>query len=80
MIKIWRFQKAPKRLQDLYRGEGTPDWVAEVPQGLAAEVEAFLGTAKQTSDVVCCGGPEGSSVYFGFSKKASTAKAIQNLA
>lgn len=68
-IRIWKHHDAPKSLQLLYNGLGTPTWVALVPQEIAGkdldDVMTANGRAESVShyemsngDVVYVGTPQ----------------------
>ena len=44
-IEVWRFEDAPKHLQDLSTNGGDEDWVAVVPPWLAKEDIRWMRTA-----------------------------------
>jgi hypothetical protein len=67
MIKIWRFSDAPRDVQCLYVGEGSPDWVAEMPaelSHLSPELFSLTGVSELWTSVavgasVICFGANG---------------------
>lgn len=42
VIKVWRFEDAPKRYRDLSTNGGDEDWVAFVPAALANEYIGWM--------------------------------------
>ena len=59
-VKIWKLSDAPKELQLLYKGLGTPTWVALVPQEIRGEDldDVMSRSAKFNA-------PNGDAVFFG---------------
>jgi hypothetical protein len=49
-IRVWRFQDAPKELQDLSRNGGDEDWLALVPPKLT---EDYIGWMESGSAFGC---------------------------
>lgn len=66
LIKVWRFEDAPKELQELSPHGGDEDWLAVVPPGLADQwigwIEiGYFGSCEVTSHPL----PDGSVVRIG---------------
>jgi len=66
MIKVWRFNDAPKALQDLSTNGGDEDWLAVIP----ANYDEYIPWLESGSPFGCCCVdayelPTGETVYIG---------------
>jgi len=59
MIRIWRFKSAPRELRALYKGNGEPEWVMQVPLSLSGDLEKDFAAGWQECSY------KGMKVYFG---------------
>lgn len=51
MIKVWRFEDAPKKYQKLSQNGGDEDWIALVPQCMAND---WIGWLEEGTIFGCC--------------------------
>ena len=51
-IRMWRFDDAPKKYQDMSRNGGDEDWIAIIPPNYVNE---YLGFLDEGTSFGCCG-------------------------
>ena len=75
-VRIWKLTDAPRELQLLYNGPGTPAWVALIPRELngtdlddvmagTTRAESISRYVLQNGDVVYIGTPSSSEILAG---------------
>ena len=78
MIRIWKFEDAPRRLQQLQPEGESIEWVMSVPADLRGELELLLLAAEQRDDVMFRRELEdGSLVLFGRSAQQNERAAAE---
>jgi hypothetical protein len=65
-VEIWKLSDAPKELQLLYSGPGTPEWVALVPRTLSGkDLDQVMAENAKRASVSRYAQPNGDVVYIG---------------
>jgi hypothetical protein len=64
-IRLWRFREAPARFQALFPEGKDPDWLASVPEPLAAVSETQFLRWRKLYPVSSMQMPDGSAVHWG---------------
>jgi hypothetical protein len=79
MIRIWKFEDAPRRFQQLQPAGERIEWVMSVPADLRGELELLLLAAEQRKDVMFRQELEdGSLVMFGRSAQPDERTALES--